>query len=59
MSFKENLKNHDWKRSLKKNGTNLLVFGVGMLGVFTVLDIINGFNQKPKAQQALPEGKTK
>lgn len=59
MSFKENLKNHDWKRSLKNNGTNLLVFGVGMLGVFTVLDIIDGFYQKTKGQQALPEGKTK
>lgn len=59
MSVKENLKNYDWKKGIKKNGFVSLVYGVGMLCFCVSLDLIHGLNQKPKAQQALPEGKNK
>ena len=59
MSFKENLKNYDWKGSLKTNGLICTVCGVSFLCAFTILDIALGIHSKLKAQQTLPEGKTK
>lgn len=59
MNLKENVKNYNWKTALKKHGLVGLAYGLSIVGCFVAVDLVHGFNQKPKAQQALPESKTK